>query len=160
MKTQLTLTRFMIVSSFALGLPVAAMASPVMDGHDGCRAPMQIRSGRDLPPFLHGMDLSETQRDRIFELMHAQAPAMRKQAKAVRESQDELRQLGLSKEYSESRAALLAEINAQAMAKMSQLLALTDHKIYQTLTLEQRKQLDQQKAFPQNSSQHSNEENK
>lgn len=152
MKTQHVLTRFMIASSLALGLPLAADARPMTDGPGGCGGPMQMMGergmpgGNHLPPFLHDLNLSDAQRDKIFNLMHSQAPAMRDQAKAMHKSQMELRQLGLSDEYSEAKAKTLAEANAQSMARMAQMRASTSHQIYLLLTPEQRKQMEQLQA--------------
>jgi Spy/CpxP family protein refolding chaperone len=152
---KLTLIHFMLASSVALGLPLAASARPMMDGPEGCCSPMQMMGergmpgGKHLPPFLRELKLSETQRDRIFDLMQAKAPAMREQAKAMRKSQMELRQLGMSDEYSEARAKVLADANAQAMARMGQLQASASHQVYQLLTPEQRKQMEELQARQQ-----------
>ncbi len=150
-----TLTHFFIASSIALGLPLSADARPKMDGPNGCDSPIQMMGergmpgGNHLPPFLRDLNLSETQRDQIFDLMHTQAPAMRDLDKAVRKSQMELRQLGLSDEYSEAKAKTLAEANAQAMARMAQMHASTSHQIFQLLTPEQRKNMAEHKMRPQ-----------
>lgn len=147
-----TLIHFMLASSVALGLPLAAGARPMMDGPEGCASPMQMMGergmpgGNHLPPFLHDLKLSDAQRDKIFDLMHAQAPAMREQAKAMRKSQMELRQLGLSDGYSEAKAKALAESNAQAMARMGQLQASTSHQVYLLLTPEQRRRMEELQA--------------
>lgn len=147
-----TLIHFMLASSIVLGLPLATGASPMMDGPDGCGSPMQMMGergmpgGEHLPPFLRGLNLSEAQHDRIFDLMQTQAPAMRKQVKAMRKSQMELRQLGMSDEYSEARAKALADTNAQAVARMGQLQASASHQVYLLLTPEQRKQLEERQA--------------
>lgn len=147
-----TLIHFMLASGIALGLPLAAGARPMMDGPEGCGSPMQMMGergmpgGEHLPPFLRDLKLSEAQRDRIFDLMQAQAPAMREQAQAMRKSQMELRQLGMSDEYSEARAKALADANAQAMARMGQLQASASHQVYQLLTPEQRKQMEERQA--------------
>ncbi|BCB26663.1 ATP-independent periplasmic protein-refolding chaperone [Sulfurimicrobium lacus] len=155
MKTRLILTRFMIASSIALGLPLGADAFPMTDKPGGCGGPMQMRGepgmfgGSHTQPFLRGLDLNESQRDKIFDLMHAQAPAMRDQAKALHKSQMELRLLGLSGEYSEEKAQALAEASAGVLAKMAQMHARTDQQIYRILTPEQRKQLEERRARPQ-----------
>lgn len=155
MKTRLTFARFMIASSIALGLPLGADAFPMADKPGGCGGPMQMRGEPGMfgashtPPFLHGLDLNDAQRDKIFGLMHAQAPAMRDQAKAIRKSQTELRRLGLSGEYSEEKAQALAEASAGIMAKMAQMHARTEQQIYRILTPEQRKQLEERRARPQ-----------
>lgn len=150
-----TLIHFMIASSIALGLPLAAGARPMMDGPEGCGSPMEMMGergmpgGNHLPPFLRDLKLSEAQRDRIFDLMQAQAPAMREQARAMRKSQMELRQLGLSDGYSEAKAKSLADASAQAMARMGQMQASASHQVYQLLTPEQRRQLEERQASRQ-----------
>lgn len=48
---------------------------------------------------------------------------MRDQAKALHKSQMELRQLGLSGDYSKEKARALAEASAGIMAKMAQMHA-------------------------------------
>ena len=74
---------------------------------------------------------------------------MREQAKAMRKSQMELRQLGLSDGYSEAKAKALADANAQAMARMGQLQASASHQVYLLLTPEQRKQMEELQARQQ-----------
>ena len=61
----------------------------------------------------------------------------------------ELRRLGMSGEYSEARAKVLAEANAQAMAVMAEMHARTDNQIYQILMPEQRGQVEKQKTRQQ-----------
>jgi protein CpxP len=150
MKTQVILSRFLIVSGFALGLSSVADARPM--GECMGKEPMKAMADRGmpdasfhLPPHLRGLDLSDAQRDRVFDLLHAQAPTMRDQAKAIHKSQSELHQLSLSNEYSETKAKALAESSAQSIARMAQLRASVDYRIYQILTPEQRQSLSEQK---------------
>lgn len=146
-------TRFILAGSLALAMP--AGAQPNLDGTAHCGGPMGsagmpgIMEEMPPPPFLHGLSLSDDQRDRIFDLMHAQAPTMHDQAKAIHKTLIELRRLSMSGEYSETRAKVLAEANAQAIAVMAQMHARTDNQIYQILTPEQRKQVEEQKTRPQ-----------
>lgn len=141
---------FMLAGSLALAVP--AGAEPGMDGiPPRCGTPMGPAGMPGMmdgmpPPFPRGLNLSEAQRDRIYAILHAQAPAMRDQAKAIHKSQTELRQLGLSDEYSDTKAQTLAEASAQAMARMAQLHARADNQIYRILTAEQRRQLEGFKA--------------
>lgn len=146
-------TRFILAGSLALAMP--AGAQPNLDGTAHCGGPMGsagmpgIMEEMPPPQFLHGLSLSDDQRDRIFDLMHAQAPTMRDQAKAIHKTLIELRRLSMSGEYSETRAKVLAMANAQAIAVMAQMHARTDNQIYQILTPEQRKQVEEQKTRPQ-----------
>lgn len=147
--THRILAHFMLAGSLALALP--ADAQPNLDGAPRCGGPnrptgmARMPEEKPLPFLMHGLNLSDEQRDKIFSLMHAQAPAMRDQAKAVHKTQMELRRLGMSGEYSEAKAKTLAEENAQAMAKMALMHARTAAQIYLILTPEQRKQVEERK---------------
>ncbi|MCD6679667.1 MAG: Spy/CpxP family protein refolding chaperone [Burkholderiaceae bacterium] len=87
--------------------------------------------------FLRGLNLSDQQRDRIFEIRHAAAPKMREQAKVLRETRSEFAQLALSSDYDEAKVRTLADRNAQAISEMAQLRARNMNEIYKVLTPEQ-----------------------
>jgi periplasmic protein CpxP/Spy len=91
-----------------------------------------------MPPFLHGLDLSEAQQDKIFELMHQQAPVMREKAKAADQAKAALHQLALAENYNESQARTLAQSAANAESEMALLRIRNEQKIYTLLTAEQR----------------------
>lgn len=94
-----------------------------------------------MPPFLHGMKLSERQQDQVFELMHAQVPAMRQQEKQLRKSLDALRQLALDERFDETRAQALAQSAASSQTEMALLKVQLDRKVLALLSADQRKQL-------------------
>jgi Spy/CpxP family protein refolding chaperone len=94
-----------------------------------------------MPPFLRGLNLSEAQKDQIFELRHKQAPLMRDKAKASHQAMDELRQLSLADRYDDARAKSLARNAADAQAEMALMRAQSDQKIVALLTPEQRQQI-------------------
>ncbi len=96
--------------------------------------------------FLRGLDLSDAQRDRIFEIRHAAAPKMREQAKALRQARGELAKLALSADYDEAKVKALADRNAQAISEMAQLRARNLNEIYQVLTPEQRTKVQERQA--------------
>ncbi len=102
--------------------------------------------GRDMMRMLHGLDLTEAQRDKVFELVHANMPALREQGKVLRNNHEELRKLALSDKYDEAKVKALTEQNAQAMAQMAQTRARMGHEVYQLLTPEQRKALEERQA--------------
>ncbi|MFZ5512272.1 MAG: Spy/CpxP family protein refolding chaperone, partial [Pseudomonadota bacterium] len=93
-----------------------------------------------------GLDLTEAQRDKIFQLTHAQTPAMRDKGKEIHKARAELRKLAFSAEYDEARVRALSETAAAAMAEMAQMRARLGHEIYQILTPEQRKTLEERRA--------------
>ena len=96
--------------------------------------------GEMMPPHLRGLNLSEAQRDKVFEIMHAQAPAMREKAKALRTAEDNLRALAASPDFTEAKARALADESAKAMADMKLARVNTERQVFDLLTPEQRKE--------------------
>jgi len=96
-----------------------------------------------VPPFLRGIDLTEAQRDKIFALTHAQAPAVREQFKALEKAQRDLRTLVFQGPFDEAKAHALAETAGHAQSELAIARARTDAQILQLLTPAQRKQLDE-----------------
>lgn len=98
------------------------------------------------PPFLHGLNLDEAQKDKIFAIMHAQAPAMRQAGKNAHKAHAELHQLTMSGKFDEARAKALAEASGRAMSEMLLLRARGEAQVYAVLTDEQRKKIDMMRA--------------
>jgi Spy/CpxP family protein refolding chaperone len=94
------------------------------------------------PPILRGLSLTETQRDQVFAILHAQAPLLREKAKAARRAQDELRAMTISTQYDKAKAKLLADAGARAFGELALLRADGEHQIYMALTDDQREQLE------------------
>lgn len=92
-----------------------------------------------MPPYLRGLELTEQQRDKIFEITYAQVPAMRAKGKEARKAREALRELTSSGQYDEAKVRALAETEAQAMTEMTVLRTRTDNAVLQVLTPEQRK---------------------
>jgi protein CpxP len=157
MKTisHLPLKRFAAIAAVALALPLAssAFAEPKGMMRGGCDG-MGVKAGYghhgmggDMPPrYLKRLDLSETQRDRIFDIMHAQAPIQRNTAKAMHKAQSDLRALTAAPDFSEAKAKELADVAAAAMGEMALSRAKTERQVFEVLTPEQRKQLAELKA--------------
>lgn len=145
--------RFLVAASVALAIPLTAAAfGGHPGGHGGCGfeghgGPGHHMTGGDMvPPQLHGLKLSEAQRDKVFEIMHAQAPVMRDKAKALNKAEDDLRGLSAATDYSEAKARSLADAAAKAMAEMTLLRAKAERQIFEVLTPEQRQQLADRKT--------------
>jgi Spy/CpxP family protein refolding chaperone len=122
-----------LAATAAFASPPAEMPPPMMMMGPG-REPM--------PPFLYGVSLTEEQRDKLFDLMHAQIPALRAREKELRQSHEALLRLSLSGEFDDLKAKSLAEAGARALAEIALTRARLDHKVYRLLTAEQRQQLD------------------
>lgn len=97
--------------------------------------------GEPLPPYLRGLKLSESQRDRIFELMHEQAPQLRAIGKKARQSVEQLHRQALSPAYDSAQARSLADSAGRAHGEMLARRTEIDQKIFAILNAEQRQQL-------------------
>ncbi|GEM_PF-458465 len=148
------LKRFLVASAIALALPFSASAFAgqpgAMCGAWGAQAgfghPGMGMGGDGLPRYLHRLNLSEAQRDRIFDIMHAQAPTLRNNAKALYQARSELRALSSTPDFSEAKAKALADAFAAASGEMALTRAKTERLVFEALTPEQRQQLAELKA--------------
>ena len=139
----------------ALGAPLAASAQQGPDRGPGPGPgpgahmpgpPPGFAPGDGLPPFLHEVELSEEQQDKVFAATHAQAPLLREQQKIAFKAHEQLRELAASNHYDDAKAVALANGAAQAMAKISLQHARLEQQLLAVLTPEQRKQVDEQRA--------------
>jgi Spy/CpxP family protein refolding chaperone len=135
---RLSWQRFLVSASISLAVPLFALA---MNQRAAACAPGSGMEGGRMPPYLQALNLSEAQRDKVFEIMHGQAPAMREKGKALRNAEESMRKLVLSPEYNEPKALELANSAAKAMSEMSLARAKAERQVYEVLTPEQRKQL-------------------
>jgi protein CpxP len=147
------LPRLLLVA--ALALPCAARAQDAPPpGPEGLQQhgmqprrpgppPFGHAGGGEGPPFLRGVDLSEAQRDKLFALMHAQAPLLREQHKLAARAYEALHALARSERFDEARGAALAQSAAQAMAGIALQHARTEQQVMALLTPAQRKQIEQ-----------------
>lgn len=119
------------------------MAPPGAGHHDMGPPPGPAGMGGHGLHLLRGLQLSESQQDKVFALLHAQAPLLREQGKAAEKAHEALRALGRAAAYDDARAAALAQASAQAMAAIALQQVRTEQKIYALLTPEQRQQLAQ-----------------
>ncbi|MBY0241747.1 MAG: periplasmic heavy metal sensor [Burkholderiaceae bacterium] len=98
------------------------------------------------PPFLHGLDLTEAQQDKVFAILHSQAPYVREQDKALHKARETLHALASAAPYDDAKAAAQAQVVAQAMANLELARVRTEQKLLAVLTAEQRKQVEQRLA--------------
>ncbi|RZI42436.1 periplasmic heavy metal sensor [Herbaspirillum sp. HC18] len=90
------------------------------------------------PPFLRGLNLDESQRDKVFAIMHAQAPQARELRKAHDKAREALLALVRSGQYSDSKAKPIADTLGRTASEMALLHARSDSQILAVLTPEQR----------------------
>ena len=96
----------------------------------------------ELPPFsLEATDLTETQHDNIFQIMHSLAPSLHEKKKAIRKTMELLQQLATSDQFDATKARLIADEHAKALADLFYIHAETQAKVWKILTDEQRKHL-------------------
>jgi len=157
MKSERTTLKYLLAALAATAtLPILAIAQPVQDeavphcemprhpGHHGM--PDDKFMDGPMPPFLHGLNLTEAQRDAVFKIVYEQMPAMRDRMKQLRKSEEALHTLTSSNQYDDAKAKALAESVADDSAVLSLMRAQGEHKIFALLTPEQRKQVDELKA--------------
>lgn len=131
--------------------PAAPLAGQAAPGHpSGCeRGPMAFPHGpmgHHGMPQLHGVKLSEAQHDRLFALMHAQAPQMREQHKNEHKAREALRAMIDAGQFDEGKAAAQAKALGAAVAARELQHARMASQAMALLTPEQREQLRQHRA--------------
>lgn len=97
------------------------------------------------PPFLRGVVLTEAQQDKVFAILHGEAPYLREQAKASARAHEALRALASADKFDDAKAAALAKEAATADANIALQHVRTQQKLLAVLTPEQRKQQAEEK---------------
>jgi len=118
-------------------------------GPEHGRPPMGEMGAGPRPPFLHGIDLTEAQQDKVFAILHAQEPYLREQGKAAAKAHEALHAMGLAEKYDDAKAAALAKDAATAMANIALQHVRTEQKLLAVLNPEQRKKFAERPAAPQ-----------
>lgn len=156
------LSKLLLAGTAAMMLPLPATAhGPMGEATEGRGPPFLPESGMPhrlphpampdfaaqgllhAPPILHGLVLTEDQQDKIFELMHAQAPVLREKAKAAAKAQMGLRHLVHTESFDAAKARTLVDAHGKVLADMALMRAQFESRIRALLTPEQRKQFDE-----------------
>lgn len=135
----------LLASAFAIGAdgPMPHGGPGMMMQHGPGMGPMAGMHGMHGGPMvIPGVELSEAQRDKVFAIMHGQAPQMHEQMKAVHKAHDALRELGKSGAFDEARATALSQQLGAAVAATAMQHARVRAQVHSLLTPEQRKQAD------------------
>lgn len=98
------------------------------------------------PFLLEKLDLSDTQQDKAFALMHEQIPKAREQIKVATKNLKSLQQLSASGNFSAQKARGFADAHAQALSQAILMYAEADAKVRALLTPQQTRQLDDLRA--------------
>jgi Spy/CpxP family protein refolding chaperone len=138
----------LIAGALSLALPFATQANAQMGGAQQGAAQMHHRGGAHHGDrgFFRGLNLSEAQKDKIFDLRHAAAPDLREKGKQVRATRKALREMAHANTFDEAKAKALSEQAASAQADFTVARVRLDNQIYNVLTPEQQKQLEARKA--------------
>lgn len=107
--------------------------------------PFGFDDGSRPPPFLRDLSLNEAQQDKVFAIVHAAAPMLRNQSKAVMKSRDALRELVASAQFSDTAAKTLADAEGAAQTQLAFTRARMEHDVYAVLTPEQQALLAKQR---------------
>lgn len=91
-------------------------------------------------PFLRGVELSDEQQDKIFAILHAEAPYLREQSRASAKAREALHALVETANYDDAQAAALAKQAATAETNIALQHVRTQRKLLALLTQQQRKQ--------------------
>lgn len=161
-------SRHLITSLFLAG-GIALAAAPVlhaepagqqsmgslMQQDGGKKCPMDHRGGKhhggqhhgmmgghDLQPrFLRGLDLTDVQRDKVFEILYPLMPEQRAQHKQMRDLHQQQRDLVLSDGFDAGKLKKLLDAQAKAQGEFRVKMATAHNKIYQLLTAGQKAKL-------------------
>jgi len=97
-------------------------------------------------PFLRGIALSEAQEDRLFAILHAQAPQLREQEKAERKALEALDAMRESGRVDDAGAAAHARALGQAIAAQKLLHVRTAAQVMALLNPQQKQAIERRGA--------------
>ena len=139
-----------LVSSFLWALSLVSLANPPLDfpcaGPDkppfADHKPGAFNSDC-LPPYLEAIDLSDSQKAKIAEIVKAQGLQLLEKAESARKAHDALRKLAFSSDYNDDIAQSFAEVSARYMAELAVFHARLDHEVFTVLSSEQQQQIQE-----------------
>jgi Spy/CpxP family protein refolding chaperone len=143
MKKRNAVITLLVAGVIALATVGAVSASPgdrCGGGHAGFGGPMGHGGGKQIHRLISKLDLSDEQRDQIFDIMYGQVPAARDKMKELRSGRQALRELTMKPELDEAKVRELANAQSKIIADMMVMRAETFNKVYKVLTPEQRDQ--------------------
>jgi len=141
MKTRL-LAACILASGFACLASVPAAAMPPLPAAAEMPAPEGMPGHPPLPPFLHGVKLTEEQQDKLFAIMHGAMLGLYAKTKESHKAHEDLQRLSLSADFDETKAKKLADSAARAQSEVELMRARTDQQVFRLLTPEQRQMIE------------------
>jgi Spy/CpxP family protein refolding chaperone len=110
-----------------LGADHSPFAGPMMHGH----------GHGHLRHLMRQLDLTEEQRDKVFDILYAQVPAAREKTRELREGREALVSAAMSGNYDPQQVRTLADAQAKPISDLIVMRTETLNKIYAVLTPEQ-----------------------
>lgn len=135
--TLATATVIGTASAAPYGTQDRGVASGYVPAHFGDRHGMRGDRG------MRGLNLTQEQRDQIFQITYEQEPKLRDLHKAMRARRQALRDAATAKQFDKAKVQALADEQAKLEAQMIVMRTETRNKIYNLLTDDQRAQLAQ-----------------
>ena len=145
---QATFKRLLIIGLLVISSSFMAYAAPHQDDgfgppFPGMMPPPPFMAMAESAPFPLPLELSlsESQRDRVFSIMHAQAPLLYEQHKIIRKAYIDLHNLAISGDYSDESARPITEKLGKAHANVALILTQGEHQIHALFSPEQQRLL-------------------
>ena len=146
-------TPILVLALATMAIPLASQADPVkrdrcehaLKSHGAGRLPHDVFGAKGLPPHLAALNLSDSQQDKVFEIVYPQVPKIRQSEKQREQLMTELRALSNSATFDSDKAKQLTEKLAAIEQESMFNRASTDNQIFLILSPEQRKQLAEMK---------------
>lgn len=149
MNAHRTLVRILITSVLTLSSTWVNAEPPHPEDAPPKAGPgfVQETPGFGLPPHLAALGLSEAQEDKIFYILHAEAPAIRNNFKQQRKLREEIDKLVTSPGFDEKKARQLSTELARAQGDAIFSRINTESRIRAVLTPEQLIKLDEKREL-------------
>lgn len=100
------------------------------------------------PMRMHGMNLTDAQRDKVFAIMHAQAPQAHELQLRLHKAHEALREMAHSGKFDEARATALSQEIGAVSAATALLHVRAAVQVQALLTPEQRKKMADKPGHP------------
>lgn len=101
-----------------------------------------MEGSRELRHVMRRLDLSQSQRDQIFQIRYQEIPSVREKMEALRHDRQELRAATLSANYDPQKVREAADHAAKTLSDLIVMRSETFRKMYGVLTPEQQAKVD------------------
>ena len=137
-----TIKKLLAISTMAIALPFASLshadAGKHCERHGNKSSHHASMTQNGVPPHFRALNLTQDQQDKVFAIMHEQAPAKYAQHKQQRETMEALRTLAQADTFDEAKAQQLTDQLGKLEKEKALSRIKTEAKINAVLTPEQR----------------------